>query len=174
MVKHTHELLLGKIDRSHSHLLYSTLSLHFFLSLSAGKYVEYCFQPSYLTWAKYFYLLVPIYCIIGSENYPELPWFRQQMPAFGGGELALFYSRSRFRTDSMQASKWKHPNKLQNSTKNSAIWKKRLNSTVSSKQTEAKQQARQEIEQICPPNRRDDLCLAFCFHLSSMGWGRGI
>ena len=26
-----------------------------------------------------------------------------------------------------------------------------------------------ELNKFCPPNRRDDLCLAFCFHPSSMG-----
>ena len=49
-----------------------------------------------------------------------------------------------------------------------SFFKNLLNSTVSSKYTEAKQLARQGIEQILPPNRRDDLCLAFCFHPSSM------
>ena len=43
-----------------------------------------------------------------------------------------------------------------------------MNSTVSSKSTEAKQIARQEIEQILPQNRRNDLCLGFCPHSSSM------
>ena len=43
-----------------------------------------------------------------------------------------------------------------------------LNSIVSSKLTEAKQLARQEIEQVLPPNRRDDLCLCFSLHPSSM------
>ena len=51
-----------------------------------------------------------------------------------------------------------------------SIWKKRLNSTVSFESTETKQLARQGIEQISPPNQRDDLCLAFCFHPSSMQW----
>ena len=39
-----------------------------------------------------------------------------------------------------------------------SIWKTRLNSTLSFKSTKTKQ----------PPNRRDDLCLCFCFHPSSM------
>ena len=29
-----------------------------------------------------------------------------------------------------------------------------------------------ELNKFCPPNRRDDLCLAFCFHHSSMFWGQ--
>ena len=49
-----------------------------------------------------------------------------------------------------------------------SIWKKRLNSSFSSKSIEAKQLAWQGIEQIWPANRRDDLCLVFCFHPSSM------
>ena len=49
-----------------------------------------------------------------------------------------------------------------------SIWKKRMNLTVSSRSTEAKQWTRQEIQQILPPNRRDDLCLVFLFHPSSM------
>ena len=49
-----------------------------------------------------------------------------------------------------------------------SIWKKRLNSSYSSKLTEAKQLAQQGIEQNLPPNRRDDLCLGFSLHPSSI------
>ena len=49
-----------------------------------------------------------------------------------------------------------------------SIWKKRLNSSYSSQSTEAKQLARHRNKKICPPDRRDDLCLCFCLHPSSM------
>ena len=49
-----------------------------------------------------------------------------------------------------------------------SIWKKMLNSSYSSKSTEAKQLVRQGIEPILTPNRRDDLCLCFFHHPSSM------
>ena len=46
---------------------------------------------------------------------------------------------------------------------------KRSNSSYFSKSTEEKQLAWQGIEQkFCPPNRRDDLCLCFSLHPSSM------
>ena len=49
-----------------------------------------------------------------------------------------------------------------------SLWKNEMNSTVSSKSTEAKQQAWQGIEQnLPPPNGRDDLCLYFSLHPSS-------
>ena len=51
-----------------------------------------------------------------------------------------------------------------------SIWKKRMNSTDSSKPTEAKQLEWQGIEQNLPPNRPDDLCLSFSLHPSSMVW----
>ena len=49
-----------------------------------------------------------------------------------------------------------------------SLWKNEMNSAVSSKSTEAKQQAWQGIEQnLPPPNGRDDLCLYFSLHPSS-------
>ena len=49
-----------------------------------------------------------------------------------------------------------------------------ISSTVSYKSTKAKQIARQEIEYILPPNRRDDLCLCFSLQPSPMMGGQGI
>ena len=43
-------------------------------------------------------------------------------------------------------------------------WKKWLNSSYHSRTAEAKYLARQGI---CPPNRREDLCLGFCLNPSS-------
>ena len=40
-----------------------------------------------------------------------------------------------------------------------SIWKNRRNSTVSSKPNEAKRYRGKELNKICPPNRRDNLCL---------------
>ena len=50
-----------------------------------------------------------------------------------------------------------------------SIWKNRMNSNFSSKSTEAKDLARQRIEQNSALlNRHDDLCLCFSLHPSSM------
>ena len=51
-----------------------------------------------------------------------------------------------------------------------SIWKNRVNSSFSFKSTEAKFLARQgnELNLPPPPNRCDELCLAFCINPSSM------
>ena len=63
-----------------------------------------------------------------------------------------------------------------------SIWKKRLNSTGSSKQTEQlflpnrprqNRQRGKKLNKFCPPIRSEDLCLALCFHPSSMCGGLG-
>ena len=50
-----------------------------------------------------------------------------------------------------------------------SLWNKWLNSPLSFRSTDAKQLARQEIEQnFAPSNRRDDLCICFSLHPSSI------
>ena len=51
-----------------------------------------------------------------------------------------------------------------------SILKKRLNSSYSSNRPrQTRYIARQEIDKLCPPNRRNDLSLCFSLHPSSMG-----
>ena len=50
------------------------------------------------------------------------------------------------------------------------VWKNRMNSTFSFKQTKTNQLPRQGIEQILPPIRRDDLCLLFYNYIQR--WAR--
>ena len=63
-----------------------------------------------------------------------------------------------------------------------SIWKKRLNSAglfgkkllnqpCLSKLLRQNSKRGKELNKFCPPNRRDDLCLAFCFNPSSMPKG---
>ena len=110
------------------------------------------------------------FCLVYLEETVELNRFAsvyfEEMVEFN--PFASVYSiwKKRLNSIVLPQSIWKK--RFNSTVLPRSIWKKRLNSTVSSKSTEAKQLERQEIENILSPNRRDDLCLGFCPHPSSM------